>query len=247
MNDKLPIIRKVMLVAALSTTFLSLSTSFAETREDGGLPSIKGLKLGMPIHEAVAVMNEKAGPIWAATMSKRTAQPFKVMRIPGEGMQQLRLQLLQLVSIASMQLHRVDSAGAQDLFIVVPSTGPDTAHDLMQVGSGILRSILYTGFFAWAGEDERVNLFIIGPTLCNALFATNSISIDEFSSNFAKAYHIPHWSQDQDLDGMRLLIYESSSGQSIALTNDSMERRTLVIWYTQKSMPKAANSQGNFD
>ena len=78
---------------------------------------IKGLKLGMPIEEAVAVMNEKAGPIWAATMGKPSAQPYKVMRIPGENMQQLRLQLIQLMSLATMQLYRVDPADTQDIFI----------------------------------------------------------------------------------------------------------------------------------
>jgi len=243
MKDDLPIIRKMSLVAALAMIFLLPCKSFAKAEEDGNLPPIKGLKLGMPIHEAVAVMNEKAGPIWAATTNKPSAHPYKVMRIPREGMHHLRLQLFQLMSMVTMQLYDFDSGGTEDLLMVVPSTAPDTADDLKQVGSGILRSIFYTGFFAWAGADGKVNLFIVGPTLCNALFAANSISMEKFSSNFSKAYHIPHWSQDQDLDGMRLLIYESSSGQSIALTNDSMGRRTLVIWH----MPKAAESQGNFD
>lgn len=213
----------------------------------GELPPIKGLTLGMPIEEAVAVMNEKAGPIWAATMGQASANPYKVMRIPGENMQALRLQIIQLMSLATMQLYRVDPADTQDLFIVVPSTAPDTAQDLGEVGSGVLQSLLFTGFFAWAGADGKVNLFIIGPTLCNALFDASFMPMEQFAKKFADAYNIPSWSEPENSDANQLLLYEASSGQSVALANDDLGRRTLVVWDTTTKTPAQQGGKGSFD
>ena len=145
MNHKLTAIRPTALAAALAVACLFPDDSYSQLWGGEGLSPIKGLTLGMPIGEAVAVMNEKAGPIWAATMGQASANPYKVMRISGENMQALRLQIIQLMSLATMQLYRVDPADTQDLFIVVPSTAPDTAQDLGQVGSGVLQSLLFTG------------------------------------------------------------------------------------------------------
>jgi len=213
----------------------------------GDLPPIKGLTLGMPIEEAVVVMNEKAGPIWAATMGQASANPYKVMRIPGENMQALRLQIIQLMSLATMQLYRVDPADTQDLFIVVPSSAPDTAKDLGEVGSGVLQSLLFTGFFAWAGADGKVNLFIIGPTLCNALFDASFMPMEQFAKKFADAYKIPRWSEPENADANQLLLYEASTRKSIALANDDLGRRTLVVWDAATKTPIQQGGKGSFD
>lgn len=236
-------------IPLLAVLFLLTAASHAPAQFWGGgeLAPIKGLTLGMPIDEAVAVMNEKAGPIWAATMGQASASPYKVMRIPGENMQALRLQIIQLMSLATMQLYRVDPADTQDLFIVVPSTAPDTAQDLGQVGSGVLQSLLFTGFFAWAGQDGKVNLFIIGPTLCNALFDASFMPMEQFAKKFADAYKIPRWGKPQDSDAAQLLLYESSSGQSIALADDDLGRRTLVVWNAKSATPVQTGSKGAFD
>lgn len=247
MNYKLTLIRPIALAAVLAIAFLFPCDSFGQLWGGGGLSPIKGLKLGMPIEEAVAVMNEKAGPIWAATMGKPSAQPYKVMRIPGENMQQLRLQLIQLMSLATMQLYRVDPADTQDIFIVVPSGGPDTAKDLGEVGVGVLQSLLFTGFFAWAGADGNVNLFIIGPTLCNALFDASFMPMDKFAEKFADAYNIPQWEKSDDPEATRLLTYESSAGPSVALADDELGRRTLVVWNAKRSVPIQPGSKGSFD
>lgn len=236
-------------IPLLAVLFLLTAASHAPAQFWGGgeLAPIKGLTLGMPIDEAVAVMNEKAGPIWAATMGQASANPYKVMRIPGENMQALRLQIIQLMSLATMQLYRVDPADTEDLFIVVPSTAPDTAQDLGQVGSGVLQSLLFTGFFAWAGEDGKVNLFIIGPTLCNALFDASLMPMEQFAKKFADAYSIPRWSEPQDPDATQVLLYESSSGQSIALAADDLGRRTLVVWNAKSATPVQPGGKGAFD
>jgi hypothetical protein len=247
MNDKLPIIRKVTLVAALATTFLFPCMSLAETWEDGGLPPIKGLKLGMPIKEAVAVMNERAGPIWVATMKASSAQPYKVMRIPGESMQHLRSRIIQLMSLVSMQLYRIDPTDTQDIFIVVPSSSPDTAKDLGQVGVGVLQSLFRTGFFAWAGADGNVNLFIIGPTLCNALFDASSMPMDKFAEKFADAYNIPQWKKSDNPETNSVLTYESSAGPSVALAEDKLGRRTIVVWSANAAVPIQPSNQRSFD
>lgn len=247
MNDKLPIIRKVTLVAALATTFLFPCMSLAETWEDGGLPPIKGLKLGMPIKEAVAVMNERAGPILVTTMKASSAQPYKVMRIPGESMQHLRSRIIQLMSLVSMQLYRIDPTDTQDIFIVVPSSSPDTAKDLGQVGVGVLQSLFRTGFFAWAGADGNVNLFIIGPTLCNALFDASSMPMDKFAEKFADAYNIPQWKKSDNPETNSVLTYESSAGPSVALAEDKLGRRTIVVWSANAAVPIQPSNQRSFD
>ena len=247
MNHKLTAIRPTALAAALAVACLFPDDSYSQLWGGEGLSPIKGLTLGMPIGEAVAVMNEKAGPIWAATMGQASANPYKVMRISGENMQALRLQIIQLMSLATMQLYRVDPADTQDLFIVVPSTAPDTAQDLGQVGSGVLQSLLFTGFFAWAGEDGKVNLFIIGPTLCNALFDASFMPMDKFAEKFADAYNIPNWEQSDDPEATRLLTYESSAGPSVALADDELGRRTLVVWNAKRSVPIQPGSKGSVD
>lgn len=247
MNDKLPITRKVTLVAALATAFLFPSKSFAETRENGSLPPIKGLKVGMPINEAMAVMNEKARPIWAATMKASSAKPYKVMRIPGESMQQLRLQLFQLMSLVTMRLYRIDPTDTQDIFIVVPSSSPDTAIGLGQVGVGFLQSLFRYGFFAWAGADGNVKLFIIGPTLCNALFDTSTMPMDKFADQFADAYKIPRWEKSDDRENNGLLTYDSPAGQSVALAEDKLGRRTVVVWQTKDGISIESKNKKSFD
>ena len=244
MNDKLPITRKVTLVAALATAFLFPSKSFAETRDNGGLPPIKGLKVGMPINEAADVMNEKARP---ATMKASSAKPYKVMRIPGESMQQLRLQLIQLMSLVTMRHYRIDSTDTQDIFIVVPSSSPDTAIGLGQVGVGFLQSLFRYGFFAWAGADGNVKLFIIGPTLCNALFDASTMPMDKFADQFADAYKIPRWEKSDDRENNGLLTYESPAGQSVALAEDKLGRRTVVVWQTKDGISIESKNKKSFD
>jgi hypothetical protein len=244
MNDKLPITRKVTLVAALATAFLFPSKSFAETRDNGGLPPIKGLKVGMPINEAADVMNEKARP---ATMKASSAKPYKVMRIPGESMQQLRLRLIQLMSLVTMRHYRIDSTDTQDIFIVVPSSSPDTAIGLGQVGVGVLQSLFRSGFFAWAGADGNVKLFIIGPTLCNALFDASTMPMDKFADQFADAYKIPRWEKSDDRENNGLLTYESPAGQSVALAEDKLGRRTVVVWQTKDGISIESKNKKSFD
>lgn len=219
----------------------------AEMLAGAGLPPIKGLTLGMPIEQAVAVMNEKAGPIWAATMGKTAATPYKVMRIPAESMQSLRLQLIQLMSLATMQLYRVDPTDTQDLFIVVPSAAPDTAKDLAEVGTSVLQSLLFTGFFAWAGSDGKVNLFIIGPTLCNALFDASFMPMEQFAAKFADAYNIPRWTKPEEPEANQFLLYQSSAGPSLALVSDDLNRRTLVVWNAGDKPPTRPAGRGSFD
>ena len=244
MNDKLPITRKVTLVAALATAFLFPSKSFAETRDNGGLPPIKGLKVGMPINEAADVMNEKARP---ATMKASSAKPYKVMRIPGESMQQLRLRLIQLMSLVTIRHYRIDSTDTQDIFIVVPSSSPDTAIGLGQVGVGVLQSLFRSGFFAWAGADGNVKLFIIGPTLCNALFDASTMPMDKFADQFADAYKIPRWEKSDDRENNGLLTYESPAGQSVALAEDKLGRRTVVVWQTKDGISIESKNKKSFD
>ena len=244
MNDKLPITRKVTLVAALATAFLFPSKSFAETRDNGGLPPIKGLKVGMPINEAADVMNEKARP---ATMKASSAKPYKVMRIPGESMQQLRLQLIQLMSLVTVRHYRIDPTDTQDICIVVPSSSPDTANGLGQVGVGVLQSLFRSGFFAWAGADGNVKLFIIGPTLCNALFDASTMPMDKFADQFADAYKIPRWEKSDDRENNGLLTYESPAGQSVALAEDKLGRRTVVVWQTKDGISIESKNKKSFD
>jgi hypothetical protein len=146
-----------------------------------------------------------------------------------------------------MQLYRVDPTDKQDLFIVVPANAPDQAKDLNEVGAGVLQSLLFTGFFAWAGADGKMNLFIIGPTLCNALFDASFMSMDNFADKFSKAYNIPQWSKVDGSDGNQILLYESSGGPSLALTNDDLNRRTLVVWNSISSFPGRPANRGAFD
>jgi len=241
-------INRLALAACLAAFLLFPCASRAQLWGGGKLAPIKGLTLGMPIQEAVAVMNQKAGPIWAATMGKTVATPYKVMRIPGEDMKKLRLQIIQLVSLATMQLYRVDPADTQDIFIVVPSSAPETARDLGEVGSSVLQSLLFTGFFAWSGADGKMNLFIIGPTLCNALFdVAPTMGMDQFAEKFADAYKISRWSKPDNEDGNHLLLYESSSGHSIALADDDLGRRTLVVWDATSNAPVPSKGKGSFD
>jgi hypothetical protein len=214
---------------------------------DADLPPIKGLTLGMPIEEAVRVMNEKAGPIWAQTLGKPAPAPFKVMRISGEHMAQLRLQLIQLVSAATMQLYRVDPADTRDLFIVVPSTAPDTPDDLKAIGMGVLQSVLFTGFFAWADADGKVNLFIIGPTLCNALFDASFMPMEQFAAKFGDAYEISKWQTAEEPGTGKLFLYESAAGPSVALTEDPLMRRTVVVWDSKAGPSVGTPGQGAFD
>lgn len=107
--------------------------------------------------------------------------------------------------------------------------------------------MLFTGFFAWAGEDGKVNLFIIGPTLCNALFDASFMPMEQFAKKFADAYSIPRWSEPQDPDATQVLLYESSSGQSIALATDDLGRRTLIVWNAKSATSVQPGGKGAFD
>jgi hypothetical protein len=224
-----------------------ISDGISQVLGRGQLPPIKGLSLGMPIYDAVAVMNEKAGPLWADNLGRQSVQPYKVMKVPANSMEELRLQIKQLMALATMQLYAADPLKPQDLYIVVPSNGPDTAQGLADVGIGVLQSLLLTGFFAWSGEDGKINMFIIGPTLGNALFNVSPLmSTEQFAGKFAEAYNIS-WSQPDDIESANAYLYESSSGQCVALTGDELQRRTVVVWDSTTSAPMTPAGGGSFD
>jgi hypothetical protein len=83
------------------------------------------------------------------------------------------------------------------------------------LGFGVFKSLLITGLFAWAGADEKVQLFVIGPTLCNAPFDAENISMDEFAQRFKKAYNVPSWEElTEEQGGGRVMLYKPSSGPS---------------------------------
>jgi hypothetical protein len=224
-----------------------VADGYASVFGGGQLAPIKGLSLGMPIDQAVTVMNAEAGPIWAATLGKAEEKPFKVLRISGEEMQQIRLQLIQLVSAATMQLYRVDPADKSDIFIVVPSTAPDRADDLKAAGLSVLKSVLFTGFFAWADADGKVKLFIIGPTLSNALFDASFMPMDQFADRFKDAYDIPKWEQTTEPGSGSVYVYEAAAGPSVALAEDSLARRTIVVWDSRQEAPVGKPGKGDFD
>lgn len=212
------------------------------------LAPIKGLKLGMPINEAVTIMNERARPIVEGSLGEDPGTLYKVMKIPGEDIGKIRKNLIRAVSLMTMRFYNVPPVDNQDLFIVVSGSAPDTAQDLADVGFGVFKSLLITGFFAWAGPDEKVNLFVIGPTLCNALFDAENISMDEFAQKFKKAYNVPSWEEMTDeQSGGRVMLYKSSSGPSVALADDGLGRRTVVVWDSTPAQPIQIRGQGSFD
>jgi hypothetical protein len=249
MKTKIPAIAATAFVATTLLLALPVSSGFAQIWPfNRDLAPIKGLKLGMPIGEAVANMNERARPIVEGSMGEDPGTLYKTMKIPGEDIGKIRKNLIRAVTMMTMRFYNVPPVDNQDLFIVVSGNAPDTAQDLADVGFGVFKSLLITGFFAWAGPDEKVNLLVIGPTLCNALFDAENISMDEFAQRFKKAYNVPSWEElTEEQGGGRVMLYKSSSGPSVALADDGLGRRTVIVWDSTPAQPIQIRGQGSFD
>ncbi len=227
--------------------FSSDRTPLSTPPQDSGVRSIKGLWLGMPITEAVSIMNRRGTPSLAQGAEPAESAAFKVARISGKQVQQMRLSIAQLVSAATARTDRVTPADTRDLFIVVPASSPDTTDDLAAVGFGILQSVLFTGFFAWADTDGKVKLFVVGPTLCDSLFGSSAMSMSEFAEQFGSAYSVARWQVEASPAAGKLFLHESDDGAGVALTEDSFGRRSVVIWDAGITGSPGTNGAGAFD
>lgn len=265
---RLPAFGRRLAGGIASVCLLTLSCCGAQAGSDE-LPPIKGLRIGMPIEQAVEAINERAGPIMAGSVEMLQAgadpaekprarpdetdtraqafRPFKVMRVPAERVAELRRELFVLLSLMTMQFYQAEPSVDEDFFMVVPANWPDTATDVGEVGLGLVQALLVSGFFAWGDAEGRVNLFLIGPTLGNALFDAAFMSSEEFASRFARAYDIPRWTTVDESSGSELLIYESAGGPSVALVTDALNRRTVVVWNKALATEVPARGEGAFD
>jgi hypothetical protein len=218
------------------------------SQAQSSIPPIKGISLGMPIKEAVDKMNQRVGPMLASLTGGEPISPYKLMRIPSGQMLKLRRELYSLVSLATMQLHPVEASEVEDLYIVVPQRTADATGDLGTVGVGVLQSVLLTGFFAWSGEDEKVKMFLFGPTICGALFDAQNMDTDEFIKKFSEAYNLGKFDESQKAEkvGARFFTKRERDGSEVAISQDEIGRLSLVVWNSFEKHFKN-KTEGSFD
>jgi hypothetical protein len=226
-----------------------LFLSFAQMGfAQSSIPPIKGISIGMPINEAVDKMNEKVGPMLASLTGGEPAAPYKLMKVPAGEMDNLRRDLNSLMTLVTMQLHPVSGSKSEDLYLVVPQRTADNGSDLKAVGVGVLQSVFLTGFFAWSGEDGKVRMFLIGPTICGALFDAQGMETNAFVKKFSAAYKLGKF-EEHSVSGKyaaRFLTHKATDGTTVAISQDELNRRSVVVWSAaNKNASKA--QEGSFD